>query len=210
MNKSTFFLLSILTIAFYPIIYSQEDTTVQRLSVGFQVGLNASTVTGTSFQGINKVGLLSSICLSKKIKENINLDLNLSYSQKGTLKPPVPKNGDYTKYLMNLDYISSELYCRYQRKGIHYLGGLGMGVLIRAEETDENNQVIVGNGDFSKMEITGALGILFPLSDKFGIGVLGTHSLIPVRKHANGVTFRLNRGQYNQVVSFILKYTILS
>ena len=210
MNKYTLFSLAILIFAFYPIIYSQEDTTSQRLSIGFQVGLNASTVTGTSFQGINKVGLLSSICLSKKIKENINLDLNLSYSQKGTLKPPVPKNGDYTKYLMNLDYVSTELFCRYQRKGIHYLGGLGMGFLIRTKETDENNQVIVGNGDFSKMEITGALGILFPLSDKFGLGVLGSHSLIPVRKHANGVTFRLNRGQYNQVVSFILKYTILS
>ena len=188
---------------------AQEDTIKQRLGFGVQLGLNASRVTGTTFQGINKAGLYSGFFLIKPINDKIKLELDLCYSQKGTLKPPNPKTGDYTKYRMKLEYISTEFYCRYNRKGIDFIAGLGGGWLIGSEETNENNKIITVNGEFSKIEISGMLGVLFPISKKLGIGVLGCHSIVPIRKHISGVTFRLNRGQYNQVLNFIVKYTIL-
>jgi len=188
---------------------AQEDTIKQRLGFGVQLGLNASRVTGTTFQGINKAGLYAGFFLTKPINDKIKLELDLCYSQKGTLKPPNPKIGDYTIYRMKLEYISTEFYCRYNRKRIDIIAGLGGGWLIDWKETDENNQPITANGEFSKVEFSGMLGVLFPISQKFGIGVLGCHSILPVRKHVSGVTFRLNRGQYNQVLNFIVKYTIL-
>ncbi len=188
---------------------SKEDT-IPDTHYGVQFGMNASRVTGTTFWGISKVGLYGLFYFQKDLNEHLAWELDFGYSQKGTLKPPNHKEGDFTKYLMRLDYLQLEWLLRYNRKGIIYEGGLGLGYLLDASETDENEQVITGNGEFRTYEVFLNLGVHFPLSESVSVGVRASHSAIPVRLHNNGATFRFNRGQYNQVLSFAVRYTFLN
>ncbi|MBT4774843.1 MAG: outer membrane beta-barrel protein [Crocinitomicaceae bacterium] len=192
-----------------PPLLSQEDTVIKPYHLGIQVGMNASRVAGTSFSGINKVGIYTSAFIIRDVNQKLALEFNLSYSQKGTLKPPNHKQNDYTKYLMKLAYSELCVIGRYKHKsGIYYDAGLGVGYLLQALETDENNQTITSNGEFRKMEFSALVGIQFPISNRIEIGARGSHSILPIRKHINGATFRFNRGQLNQVLSFTLRYTI--
>lgn len=200
-------LFSLIAVLNNPVI-SQEDSVTKQYKIGIQIGMNASRVSGTSFQGTNKVGINSGIFFITDINKTLALEISLNYTQKGTLKPPNHKQNDYTKYLMKLDYSELGIIGRYRRKGgIYYEAGAGIAYLFRSLETDENEQEITGNGTFRKMEFSAIIGVQFPLSDRIEIGARGSHSILPIRKHVNGATFRLNRGQLNQVLSFILRYT---
>jgi len=196
---------------FYTVLLNaQADTNAYKTYVGAQVNLNASTVTGTTVRGINKVGIFAGLFFQKSMTDDFALELDLSYSQKGALKPPNHKKNDFTKYLMKLDYAEIGLFGRYDISGIIYEAGLSGGYLISSSETDENDQIITGNGDFSKLELSGSIGVQFPISDRFCIGARLSHSILPIRKHVNGASFRLNIGQMNQVLSFSVRYTILN
>ncbi|MFT7612807.1 MAG: hypothetical protein ACI9J3_001773 [Parvicellaceae bacterium] len=191
-------------------VNAQSDTSAYKTYVGAQVNLNATSVTGTTVRGINKVGLFAGIFFQKSITDDFALELDLSYSQKGALKPPNHKMNDFTKYLMKLEYGELGVFGRYDVRGVIFEAGLSGGYLISSSETDENNQIITGNGDISKFEFSGAIGVQFPISERFCIGTRLSHSILPIRKHVNGASFRLNIGQMNQVLSFSVRYTILN
>ena len=42
------------------------------------------------------------------------------------------------------------------------------------------------------------------LLEHLKLNILGSQSVLPIRKHASGATYRLNRGQYNSVLAFTL------
>lgn len=201
-------LIAVMLLAIHPVL-SQEDSVAKPYQFGLLIGMNASRVAGTSFSGINKVGIYTGAFFIRDVNQKLAIEFNLNYSQKGTLKPPNHKQNDYTKYLMKLAYSELCVIGRYKHKGgIYYEAGVGIGYLLNALETDENNQTITTNGEFRKMEFSAIAGIQFPISKRIEIGARGSHSILPIRKHINGATFRFNRGQLNQVLSFTLRYTI--
>lgn len=190
--------------------WTQSDTTFRHYGLGFHVSMNASRVTGTNFSGINKVGLYTGAYFQWHRTDRLfGFEIDASYSQKGTLKPPNHKKNDYTKFLMKLDYAQLEGMLRLNIKDIIYEAGLGGGYLLSALETNENNQIITENGEFSPVEIFAIAGVHFPLGNKLGVRARLSHSILPIRKHTSGGTFRLNRGQFSQTISFMLCYTIL-
>jgi len=186
-----------------------QDSTYRNSSVSVHLSMNASRVTGTTFYGINKVGLYAGITYRHYTTgDQFGWEIDFSYSQKGALKPPNHKKFDYTKYLMKLQYAQAQWFLNKSINDFTFEAGLGGAYLLSSSETDENGQNITGNGDFSTIEVLGSIGARLPITDRILIGFRLSHSIVPIRKHVNGATFRFNRGQYNQLLSFMLLYTI--
>ena len=204
-------LFCIMTVLISLPLLGQSDTTFKYTSIGIHASMNASRVAGTfAGSGINKVGIYSGISFKSFTTGNrFGYEIDASFAQKGMLKPPNQKDGDYTKFLMELNYAQLESFLTMNINDITYGAGIGCGYLISSSETDENDQIITGNGDFQPIELFGSLSVEFPLGDRTSLGFRMAHSIVPIRKHENGATFRLNRGQYSQVLSFMLRYTIL-
>ena len=63
-------------------------------------------------------------------------------------------------------------------------------------------------GDFTKTDFSFNFGAYYTLLKNFRINVRYSNSILPVRDHSSGATYRMNQGQYNEVLSFTLHYAI--
>ena len=106
---------------------------------------------------------------------------------------------------MDLDYIEIPVLFGYRNKKFTFEAGPSIGVLIKSEEYDIVGPLVFQRPFFDK-EIGINLGIEYPLTEKLIMNWRLSNSILPVRDHLNGSKFRLNRGQYNTVMSFSVNY----
>jgi hypothetical protein len=73
------------------------------------------------------------------------------------------------------------------------------------EETD--GQILTGP-TFKSGDLSGNVGLFFSLTQRWRFNVRYSNSILAVRPHSNGQTYKWNRGQYNEVLSFTLHYKL--
>jgi hypothetical protein len=183
----------------------------QSFNGGAIVGFNASQVSGDYLGGYNKPGISGGVFVSKKLKEKSELEMRITYSSKGSRDVPNYEKGKYTAYYMKLNYIEVPLLYRYKYKGLWLMAGLSGGYLISSSISNESGAFpanSVENRPFNKYEVCTQFGLAFPFSNQWEIELktADTVPILPIRKHVNGTTFRLNFGQLNSVLAFSLKY----
>ena len=71
---------------------------------------------------------------------------------------------------------------------------------------ENSNGVMTGQRAFNTTETSVLCGVEYVFSEKFGLNLRFTNSLLPIREHASGVTTFFNRGQYNTGINFSLRY----
>ena len=171
---------------------------------GVLFGVAATEISGDRLSGPNKAGLYLGGFVNREFGERSSLQMELDFIQKGSRKNPDSRS--YDSYLLRLSYIEIPVNYRYEFAERALLEvGLSLGVLINSYE--EVNTIDGQYGpDFNPLDLSFSFGLFYALTKKMKINVRYANSILAVRPHSNGQTYKWNRGQYNEVLSFVLFY----
>jgi len=178
----------------------------QTFGGGVLAGLSASQLDGDQWGGYNKAGLSFGIYTNAKLNKYIDAQLELKYIQKGSRSDEKDQSAFYVS---KLNYIEMPLFLKY-----HFLGkfnaniGLAVGYLQKATEDKDKIGDEPADPAFNEFEFSGLAGIEYQFSEKFYFNVRFNYSILPVRDHPGDQTYYLNRGQYNNALTFAVYYQI--
>ncbi len=194
---TTFIIVFLFPVLLYP----------QRFNAGFLAGLAATQVDGDGHGGYNKAGPIAGIWVGTRLGSTMFLRSEFRFIQKGSFA----KSADGTEYYrLKLNYFEMPFLLGYRfNNGFNGLIGLSAGYLAKAKEMNELGDYPQDEIDeFKKMEYSALVGLEYNFSEKWKFGALFCYSILPVRPHEGNVVWRLNRGQYNQVLEFVIRYVL--
>ena len=175
----------------------------QNFGGGLIAGVSTSQVAGDMLGGFNKIGLLAGAYTNLKIKENLQVQLEITYIEKGSRHPNLHKN---TIQEITLSYVEVPISINLQQKENL---GIELGILpafIMSSKMNDYFSEIEIAPTFEKYDFGIFAGINYQLSKKIILNSRISNSIIPIRPHVSGATDRWNKGQYNTVLSFALHY----
>lgn len=85
-------------------------------------------------------------------------------------------------------------------------GGLSYGILISQYEEVNGYEYDRITPEFAFGDLSLNIGFFFAVTDHIKFNFRYSNSILPVRPHGSGATYRLNKGQYNSVLSFVFFY----
>ena len=173
---------------------------------GFFGGVTFSQVDGDTYGGFNKMGISAGGYITKEINRKSNWKAELRYIQKGAYSKPTEENPALYKLIIH--YVEIPLMYQYHiNKEIILDAGISPDIYIfHKEETQDGEDPPEDGPAYHRFGLNGNIGIYYALNEKLSVGARQSYSLIPMRDHASGQTYLLNRGQYNSVISFTLYY----
>lgn len=176
----------------------------QRFNAGIIAGLNISQVEGDGFAGYNKAGPAFGVFVNTFFTDELAGQMEINYSQKGSQRKSTLDNPQY--FRIELHYVEIPVLARYfLPAGVVFEGGLSGGYLFSSKEKDEVSEIPIIH-PFKKTEIAFIAGVAWQMTGKISLNSRFSYSILPVRQHAGGGTFRFNRGQNNNVLFFGLQY----
>jgi hypothetical protein len=175
----------------------------QNFGGGIIAGASTSQVAGDMLGGFNKIGLLAGVYTNLKIKEDLQLQLEIIYIEKGSRNPNLHKN---TIQEITLSYVEIPISINLQQKENL---GIELGILpafIMSSKMNDYFSEIEINPSFEKYDFGIFAGINYHLSKKIILNSRISNSIIPIRPHVSGATNGWNKGQYNTVLNFAIHY----
>jgi len=176
---------------------------------GILGGLSASEISGDRLEGPNKAGFYLGAFVNRYFTHRSSIQMELDFIQKGSRENPDSSNA-YRSYLLRLNYIEMPVHYKYDfiEKGT-LEAGLSLGVLIHDYELADGYEWVSGAEEpFDKIDLSFNIGAYYTIIKNLRINVRYSNSILPVRPHAGGATWRANKGQYNEVLSFVLFYEL--
>ncbi len=180
----------------------------QRFHGGIITGFVVSQLDGDNLGGYNKPGIRGGGWVNTDISDMVTLQLEIEYIQKGSkISENEALNTQY--YHSRLAYLQVPLLAKMRvYPKIKAEAGLAGGYLFESAEDKDGFGFLEAEPDFNQFELSLLLGLNYRLNDKFIGNVRFNYSALPVREHPGGQTYWLNRGQYNNVLSFTIYYQI--
>ncbi|MGE0077446.1 MAG: porin family protein [Bacteroidales bacterium] len=180
----------------------------QNFDAGFSLGIAATQVDGDSYGGFDKAGPVVGIWVSRNFHSNCFGRMELRYAQKGSYAKTSEETSSY--YRIRLHYFEIPLFIGYRFvNGFQAIAGLSLGYLGRAQEmTDLGSFPDEDIEAFKKYEMAGIGGVEYNYSECLAIGAYCSYSILPIRPHRGNITYRLDKGQYNQVLELIVRYKL--
>jgi hypothetical protein len=179
----------------------------QDFNGGILAGLATSEVSGDRLQGPHKAGFYLGAYVNRYISERSSFQMELDFIQKGSRENPDSSN-NYHSYLLRLNYIEMPVHYKYD---FHEKGtletGLSLGVLIHDYELADGYEWVAGQ-DFERFDLSFNIGAYYSITERLRINVRYSNSILPIRPHVGGATWRYNKGQYNEVLSFVFYYEL--
>jgi hypothetical protein len=176
----------------------------QNFGGGLILGLSASQVSGDNLGGFNKAGLLVGGFIDLQLSKTLKGQMEMTFIQKGSNNPKMNENS-YSD--ISLSYVEIPLLLKYQQSNIIAIEtGFETAFLINAYDNDLYGKIT--NRPFNKTDISIFIGMDYYINTKLILNSRISNSIIPIRAHASGATFQLNKGQYNSVLSFSLHYIL--
>lgn len=183
-----------------------ETDAQTRFKAGVKLGLSTSQVEGDTYGGFNKVGVAGGGTMNAKLNDKWSAQFEILFVQKGSKHAGDPNQGDFSFYVMQLNYVEVPVLLEYKQKKFTFEAGPGFGYLINAREEDYystiNNPI-----PFNTTEVSASIGITYQVYKRLGINWRYTNSLLPIRKYASGASFWYNPGQRNNVITFTATYS---
>ena len=181
--------------------------TAQDFNGGVLAGLAASEISGDRLSGPNKAGIYAGAYVNRYFTLRSSMQMELNFVQKGSRSNPDSTN-NFESYLLRLNYIEMPVHYRYdfiEKASLET--GISLGVLLHSYE-EANGYEWVSGPDFQPVDLSFNIGLFYTLVENLRINVRYSNSIIAVRPHSQGQTFRWNQGQYNEVLSFVLFYDL--
>ena len=201
----------ILTLLFFCGILTY-NTNAQSFGGGIIAGASTSQVAGDMLGGFNKIGLLAGAYTNLKIKENLKLQFEIIYIEKGSRNPNMHESNhpNYQKIEITLSYIEMPLTINLQQKenlGVE-LGIIPAFNISATLNSAYEKNISVPNPQYKKYDLGVCAGINYHITDNIILNTRISNSIIPIRPHNSGATNGWNKGQYNTVLSFAIHYKI--
>lgn len=173
--------------------------------------MSASQVLGTEIYGFGKPGLIVGVYAERAIKKKSSLQLEMLFIQKGSRRVWKNDDGGTQTFNLNLNYIQLPVLFKTRLKGrFSFDIGLYFSVLMGdAKFTNENGNFPFDDPaarPFNRTEFGGLVGFNYRISDSFDFNMRYSNSILRVRAHQFGQTWRLNNGEYNSVLEITLRY----
>lgn len=181
------------------------NSQAQNFGGGLIVGASTSQVAGDMLAGFNKIGILFGLYTNLNIKENMSLQYEITYIEKGSRNLNIHKNNIAE---ITLSYVEMPLSINLQQKenlGVEF--GLLSALLINSTMNDYTSEIDI-SPKFTKYDLGIFAGINYHLANNIMLNTRITNSIIPIRPHISGATKAWNKGQYNTVLSFAIHYRI--
>lgn len=180
----------------------------QQFEGGFFGGVSASQVDGDTYAGYNKLGITAGAYTTRKINTKFNFKMEVRYIQKGAYKKPT--DVDLSLFKTSLHYAEIPFLFQYlYNKKVFLEGGLVPEILLASKEENEYGIKIPDPGrPFHRFVLEGTVGTGYFFTDHWAAGFRYTYSILPIRDHSDVLTYWLNKGQNNNVLSFSLYYHI--
>jgi hypothetical protein len=167
-------------------------------------GFYASQVSGDQLAGFHQAGLNMGIGLRIPLRK-VFVEQSIAFVQKGSRKIQDSDRGDYSTYNLRLNYLAYHLSIGQQFKRISYSAGGQLCYLISSKEGDQNGEYSLVR-PFKSFDFSLFIDVEYQMHNNWGLSLGIGQGVIPVREHASGQTFRLNRGQYNSTIRTALRY----
>jgi len=177
--------------------------TGQQFNGGILGGVAAAEISGDRLEGPNKAGVYAGGFVNRYFTQKSSFQMELNFIQKGSRKNP--DSLDYSTYLLRLSYV--ELFLHYKwdfAKAFTLELGPSYGILIKSYE--EADGQILTEPPFNNGDLSGNIGLFFTLTDHLRFNLRYSNSILAVRPHSSGETYKWNQGQYNEVLSFTFHY----
>lgn len=197
--------MKILYLLIFASFFSFPLFSQNKFKAGIKAGLSTSQVAGDTYSGFNKAGLIGGGFVKTKLNENWSAQFEIMYIQKGSKHTGNPDIGDYSFYLLKLNYLEIPLLFQYRNKKFSFEVGPGIGYLFSEKEYDTYGE-ITGLRPFNDTEISFNLGISYTIIKNLVINWRYSNSLNAIRKHGSGAAYWWNPGQQNNVLAFTLSY----
>ncbi len=184
----------------------------QKFGGGLIGGATFSQLIGTDIWGFQKLGVVGGVYVDRVIKNKWGIQIEMVFVQKGSRKVTKDQtSGAISLYNRNLNYIEVPIIFESNLKGrFGFELGLSGGVLLSTTLRNENGYATDNPQPFNRFEFGCLGGFNFRISDSFDLNLRYLNSIIRVRKHQFGQTqnygLQLNRGEYNSVLQFSLRY----
>ena len=196
-NKLLFFLFTFFTFFSFS----------QNFKGGIIAGVSTSQVSGDALGGFHKAGLYLGVFTELPLSPISNMKMEMNYIQKGSNNPKIFENNipdisiSYIEVPISVNYFQTEITL--------FEVGIQTAFLLNFSDNDlygpiPNDQSIA----FNKVDLGAFIGMSHHLTDKILLNSRISNSIFPVRPHASGAIYQLNRGQYNSVLSFTLHYIL--
>ncbi|MFC2101035.1 porin family protein [Bacteroidota bacterium] len=175
----------------------------QDFNGGMQLGLSTSEISGDRINGPSKVGLYAGVFVNHSISNYLSLQLELNFVQKGSNKNPDSISLD--NYILRLNYLEIPLlFIINLHKHISFEAGPSFGYLIKKYEEADYQELEI---PFKNWDVGISIGLYYVITKKWKFNIRYFNTIFfSVREHASGTTYWLNRGQYNEVLSFTFHY----
>ena len=179
----------------------------QNFKGGVIAGVSTSQVSGDALGGFHKAGLYLGVFTQLPISPISNIKMEMNYIQKGSNNPKMLENGIFD---ISISYIEVPISVHYYQNEITCFEiGIQTAFLLNFSDNYlhgpiPNDQSIA----FNKVDLGAFIGMNYHLTDNILLNSRISNSILPVRPHASGAIYQLNRGQYNSVLSFTLHYIL--
>jgi len=183
----------------------------QNFNGGIIGGFSTSQVSGDGLSGFNKIGPRFGLYINRPIKW-YGLQLELQYLTKGSKKNSSNNVDDLNydnsnNYHFHLDYIGVPVvFFSDIRQNLKLELGTSFNFLIRQKE--EIDFYIDNSRKVHIFEASILIGWTYKINEKLSLNSRLSNSITPIRPHASGETYQLNKGQYNTALCFNIYYRI--
>ena len=182
----------------------------QKFNGGMLAGVSTSQVSGDTWQGFDKAGVIVGGYTKWDQSEKSAIQVEMEFIQKGSRKNADPAKGDFRNYLLRLDYVDMYFLYKYTFKKFIFEAGPSVGILVRQKEEGMNSSGVGISQPlpFNAQDICLSGGMGYRINKKlvFNARYTQTFFLTPIRQRDPPVHFFFIRGQYNTVLAFSLQY----
>ena len=186
-------------------ILSSINSQAQNFGGGLITGVSTSQVAGDMLGGFNKIGFIFGVYTDLRVKENMSLQYEITYIEKGSKNPNIHENNIAE---ITLSYVEMALSFKLkQKENLGFEFGLLPALLIKSAMNDYSSNIDI-DPKFTNYDFGVFAGVNYHLSDNIILYTRISNSIIPVRPHISGATKGWNKGQYNTVLSFIINYRL--
>lgn len=205
MLKNRFYLLVLLL--FFPMLSFS-----QTFEGGAVAGISASQVDGDTYSGFNKLGLLAGGWVRHMFTYSVGGQLEVRYIMKGAYESENIDAAYLYRLVLHYADIPIMINFHYKERVLFELG-LSPEFLVYHREDDQYGEIpesetSEGAPPFHTLTMSAIGGVGYIFWERFMVNVRYNYSVMPIRDHPSGQTYLLNRGQYNNVLTFSVYYQI--
>jgi hypothetical protein len=176
------------------------------IDYGVKFGLSASHFASKQNNLDIRASFLAGLTAEHPIYKKFNLKMDLLYLRQGKSdRFYSPENGQ-NENTYKLDYIQIPLLLSYPIvENLRIESGLGMSFLLRSKQELITNNIEVisqNNNDFNNFDLNFNIGVYYPTTWNFGVGLRYSRGLIDINKNDNHFT----TSTFNSILQLALEY----